>query len=315
MANVEMVIDSVRVSMMHQVMKGGTVSGLGDAPRMVVLKEKEGPRYMPIMIGTAEADAIAAKMEGVEPARPLTHDFACAAVDALGGSVQSVVISRVQDGCFYAKVIIQAEKGQSEIDCRPSDALAVALRRDAPVFADEDVLQETGMLLDEETGTPSVSHPQRVPVVQRADEGSLGVFSEDVKDILAASEAEARHMHNDYISTGHLLIALAKKKSTAAKIMKDAGANLGKTQKSLRALLRKEGAVEGGGVGLTAALKEAVQISVDEAKRLGSEAVLPEHILLALIRASDGVASDHLRDLGITPETVYTELVRLHKRS
>jgi len=117
-------------------------------------------------------------------------------------------------------------------------------------------------------------------------------------------------MHHDYISTGHLLIALASKKSRASNIMKNAGANLGRIQKDLKDLLKRERSVEGGGVGLTPPVKEAIQMSIDEARKLGSEEVLPEHVLLGLMRTRDGVAAGQLEDLGITAERIYMELAR-----
>ena len=289
MANIEMIIDSIRVSLMNN-------------QRVVILKEKEGARYLPIWIGPAEADAIAVKIEGVSLSRPLTHDFTCAAISTLGGSLQSAIIDKLEGDTFYAKVILQANKEQKEIDCRPSDALAMAVRGAVPIFVDEEVLKKASIVL-----------PEAESIGQRADKGHLDVFSKAAQDILAASEAKARHMHHDYISTGHLLITLAEKKNTASNIMKNAGPNLARIQKDLKALLKKENAVEGGGVGLTPAVKEAIQISIDEAKKLGSEEVLPEHVLLGLMRASEGIAANQLKNLGITPETIYTELIRLHK--
>lgn len=289
MANIEMVIDSIRVSLMNN-------------QRVVILKEKEGERYLPIWIGPAEADAIAVKIEGVPLSRPLTHDFTCAAISTLGGSLQSAIIDKLEDDTFYAKVVLQANKEQKEIDCRPSDALAMAVRGNVPIFAYEEVLKQASIVLPEEES-----------VEQRADKGHIDVFSKTAQDILAASEAEARHLHHDYVCTGHLLMALVKKANTATNIMKNAGANLKRIQRDLKAQMKKEHAVEGGGIGLTSVVKEAIQTSIDEAKKLGSEEVLPEHILLGLVRTSDGMAANQLKNLEITPEIIYMELARLHK--
>lgn len=289
MANIEMVIDSIRVSLMNN-------------QRVVILKEKEGERYLPIWIGPAEADAIAVKIEGVPLSRPLTHDFACAAISTLGGSLQSAIIDKLEDDTFHAKVVLHANKEQKEIDCRPSDALAMAVRGNVPIFADEEVLKQASIVLPEEES-----------VEQRADKGHLDVFSKTAQDILAASEAEARHLHHDYVCTGHLLMTLAKKANTATSIMKNAGANLKRIQKDLKAQMKKERAVEGGGIGLTSVVKEVIQTSIDEARKLGSEEVLPEHILLGLVRTSDGMAANQLKNLEITPEIIYMELARLHK--
>jgi ATP-dependent Clp protease ATP-binding subunit ClpC len=75
--------------------------------------------------------------------------------------------------------------------------------------------------------------------------------------------------------------------------------------------MKEEQAIEGGGVGLTSAVKEVIKIAITEAKRLGSEKVLPEHVLLGLVLASDGIAANHLKNLGITAEIVYVKLIRL----
>jgi len=300
MANVEMVIDSIRVSMMNY-------------QRVVILKERSTNRYLPIWIGPAEADAIAVKMQGVALARPLTHDFTCAAIDALGASLQSVVINKLQDECFYAKAVLQVDQEQKEIDCRPSDALAVAIRRGAPIFADEEVVKQAGLFLDEETGQPCERLPETVPVGQKADKGPLDTFSDAVQGILATSEAEAKRLNCGYVCTGHLLVALVKETNTATKVIQNAGVSLGRIQLDVKkALAQKERAIEGGGVGLTPAVKETIQISTTEAKRLGSEKVLPEHVLLGLVRAGDGIAADYLKNQGITAEIVYIGLIRLY---
>lgn len=139
MAHIEMVIDSIRVGMMNY-------------PRTVILKEKDGERYLPICVGTAEADAIAMKTQQVETARPLTHDFMCGAIDALGAAIESANIDKLDNSTFYARVVLRADKDRKEIDCRPSDALAAAVRKGAPIFADEEVLNKASISVDEITG-------------------------------------------------------------------------------------------------------------------------------------------------------------------
>lgn len=301
MANIEMVIDSIRVSQMNY-------------QRVVILREKEGERYLPCWIGPAEADAIAVKMQGVRVPRPLTHDFTCAAIDALGGSVQSVIINKLEKDTFYAKVVLESDSGQMEIDCRPSDALAVAVRKGVPIFTDEKVLNKAGILLDEETGKPFEPSSEKVPVGHNLVKGRLEVFSESAQDILDTAETEAERMNFSYVCTGHLLLALAKEMNTATEVIQNAGVNLAKIQLNMETLMKDEHNIEGGGTGLTPAVKEAIQVSITEAKRLGSDKVLPEHILLGLVRSSDGIAANGLKDAGINPETIYVELICLYTR-
>ena len=135
MAEAEMKIDSIRVSLMNY-------------RRTLILKEKETERYLPIWIGPAEADAIAIKLQGVQSPRPLTHDFACTLIDALGASLKCVVINKLEDDMFYAKVILVTGKGEIELDCRPSDAVALAVRLNAPILADKQVLDRAGIAIN-----------------------------------------------------------------------------------------------------------------------------------------------------------------------
>jgi len=138
---IEMTVDSIRVSLMNY-------------QRVVILKEKEAERYLPIWIGPAEADAIAAKLQGVNVPRPLTHDLLRSVIDALGATVDSIIVSELKNDTFFAKIILNVDRGQMEIDSRPSDALALAVRTEAPIYADEEVLDKAGILLDKETGKP-----------------------------------------------------------------------------------------------------------------------------------------------------------------
>lgn len=144
---IEMTIDSIRVSLMNY-------------QRVVILKEKVARRYLPIWIGPAEADAIAVKLQGVTVPRPLTHDLLSSVIDSLGASIESIIVSDLKSDTFYAKIILNVDSGQIEIDSRPSDALALAVRTDAPIYAEEAVLDKAGILLDEETGKPLIEETE-----------------------------------------------------------------------------------------------------------------------------------------------------------
>jgi len=117
--------------------------------RTLVLKAKETERYLPVWIGASEADAIANILQGVHLSRPLTHDFLCSVIKTLGATVKSVMIDKLVDNAFHAKVILVTDKGEIDMDCRPSDAVAVAVRTKAPIFVDNEVLDRAG--IDTET--------------------------------------------------------------------------------------------------------------------------------------------------------------------
>ena len=138
---VEMSIDSIRVSLMNY-------------QRVVILKERESNRYLPIWIGPNEADAIAVKLQNIELARPLTHDLLQSVITTLGAKVNYIVVNKLQNDTFYAKLSLTIDGTELEIDSRPSDALALAVRVRAPIYVEESVLEKAGIVLEGETEKP-----------------------------------------------------------------------------------------------------------------------------------------------------------------
>ena len=111
--------------------------------QIIVLREVEGERSFPIVIGIFEATSIDRRVKNIIPPRPLTHDLIVAAVEQLGGDVQDIVISDLQDHTYFAKLRVRKDGELVEIDCRPSDAIAVAVTAKVPIWVAEDVLAET----------------------------------------------------------------------------------------------------------------------------------------------------------------------------
>jgi len=138
---IEMTIDSIRVSLMNY-------------QRVVILKEKDSDRYLPIWIGPAEADAIAVKLQGVAVPRPLTHDLLNSVIEKLEASVNSILVNDLKNDTFFAKIFLDVDGRQVEVDSRPSDALALAVRTGVPIYAEEAVLDNAGIMLDAESGKP-----------------------------------------------------------------------------------------------------------------------------------------------------------------
>lgn len=141
---VEMTIESIRVSLMNY-------------QRVVILREKDSDRYLPIWIGPAEADAIAVRLQDVQVARPLTHDLLRDAIGQLGATVEYVVVNELSNDTFFARIMLQVDGRSVEIDSRPSDAIALAVRAQVPIFADESVLEKAGVKLDEEGALDAVT--------------------------------------------------------------------------------------------------------------------------------------------------------------
>ncbi len=113
--------------------------------QLIVLKEKKGKRYLPIVIGLFEADSIRMHMTGVKLPRPFTHDLLRATIEGLDASVDRIVVDELQDRTFHAKLVLKTSAGDTRtIDARPSDAIALAVRAGAPIFVSGHVLAATG---------------------------------------------------------------------------------------------------------------------------------------------------------------------------
>jgi bifunctional DNase/RNase len=129
---VEMVVESVRVHMPSN-------------RHVVILKESERDRYLPIWIGPWEASAIASRLQGHAPERPQTHDLFATTLDELDVRIEQVVIAELADETYHARLHLRSGDRELAIDARPSDALALAVRASAPIFAAESVLDQAGL--------------------------------------------------------------------------------------------------------------------------------------------------------------------------
>ncbi len=126
----------------------------------LVLSEVDGGRRLPIIIGAFEAQAIAFELEKIQPPRPMTHDLLRDAFESLGAEVTDVVIDELRDGTFYAKVRFTNGGEEGQLDARPSDAIALAVRVEAPILVAAAVLDEAGLLSDDEPASePSAPEP------------------------------------------------------------------------------------------------------------------------------------------------------------
>jgi bifunctional DNase/RNase len=141
---VEVKIDSVRVSLMSQ-------------HRIVVLKEADSARYLPIWIGPFEADAITIELQGVEVARPLTHDLLKTSIEKLGAEIQRVAITDLRNDTFYAEIGLQVDGRRMAIDSRPSDAIALAVRARVPIYVDSEVMEQAAIIPEPDLEGAAVS--------------------------------------------------------------------------------------------------------------------------------------------------------------
>jgi uncharacterized protein len=169
---VEMSVESVRIN-------------LATNQRVVILKDAQGSdRYLYIWIATAEAYSIAMELQGTKPQRPLTHDLLNNVITELGGKLVSVIVNDLADDIFFARLVLDANGRHVEIDSRPSDAIALAVRAKVPIYVAEKVLDAAGVRLqgaDEEDET--AEHPSAVT----GDEG-LDVYRDFINSLDALDE-------------------------------------------------------------------------------------------------------------------------------
>ena len=156
---VEMVVESVRVHMLSN-------------RHVVILKDAEGARYLPIWIGAWEASAIAMRLQGLTAERPLTHDLFAATLEQLAVRIDRVVISELADETYHARLYLERDGVEVEIDARPSDALALAVRGEVPIFAAEAVLEQAAL-----GGDPDAEAAD-TDAITEAGEGGSGPGSE-----------------------------------------------------------------------------------------------------------------------------------------
>ncbi|HEX5520387.1 MAG TPA: bifunctional nuclease family protein [Longimicrobiaceae bacterium] len=156
---------------------------------VVILKESEGERVLPIWIGPGEASAIAMELAGMKFSRPLTHDLAASLIRGLGGVLQRVNITRVQDNTYYAELLIQRGSEVFSVDARPSDSIAIALRTQARIFTTDELLAATAVQMSdihdadeltaesEEPGEPKMSAEELQEHLRKMNPEDLGRFN------------------------------------------------------------------------------------------------------------------------------------------
>lgn len=144
----ELSIESIRLSLMNY-------------QRVVILREKDADRYLPIWIGPSEADAIAVRLQDVAVARPMTHDLIRNLIEQLGGTVSYIVVNDLANDTFFARIVLDVHGTKMEIDSRPSDAIALAVRVEVPIFAEEAVLDRAGVVLDEDSQGSEIGAAER----------------------------------------------------------------------------------------------------------------------------------------------------------
>lgn len=171
----------------------------------LLLKEIYGVRRLPIIIGSFEAQSIALEMEGIKPPRPLTHDLLKNVIDILGGSVSEVIIDELRENTFYAKVKIEVATLSNEIDSRPSDAIALAVRTGAPLYVAEDVMKVASFVpssedADEIQDIPGQPEPDSKSRKKNVPETKLAQLQDQLREAIEKEDYERAAKIRDEIN-------------------------------------------------------------------------------------------------------------------
>ena len=158
---IEVKIDSIRVSLMSN-------------HRVVILKDLESERYLPIWIGPYEAEAITIQLQEVEVARPLTHDLLKTTITELGGKIIHVIVNGLRSDTFYANIVVERNGKQMEIDSRPSDAIALAVRAQVPIYVEESVMEHAAITPEEDAESPEETPSAFKDLIEGLDLDKLG---------------------------------------------------------------------------------------------------------------------------------------------
>jgi len=183
------------------------ILGLSSSPATggayaILLKEVEGKKRLPIIIGAFEAQAIALEIEGIKPPRPLTHDLLKQLTDSLGATVLEIIIDELRDNTFYAKIILEVSGFSQELDARPSDAIALAVRTQAPIFVAETVMDAAAFIPSDDseetahiTSSPDTADSKKPPT----KEAKIAALQNKLREAIEGEEYERAAKIRDQI--------------------------------------------------------------------------------------------------------------------
>jgi hypothetical protein len=171
------------------------ILGLSSSPSTggayaILLKEVNGNRRLPIIIGAFEAQAIALEIEGIKPPRPLTHDLLKHITDNLGATIVEVVIDELRENTFFAKIILEVSALTNEIDARPSDAIALAVRAQAPIYVSETVMEVAAFIPSEEGEKEEADDESKEEKIPNTKEAKIAALQNKLRQAIDAEEYE-----------------------------------------------------------------------------------------------------------------------------
>jgi len=172
------------------------ILGLSSSPSTggayaILLREISAARRLPIIIGAFEAQAIALEIEGIKPPRPLTHDLLKHMIDNLGATIIEIIIDELRENTFFAKIVLEVSGLTNEVDARPSDAIALAVRARSPIYVAESVMEAAAFIPSEEAeAEEKQSEPHEQEEVPKTKEAQLAALQDKLRKAIETEEYE-----------------------------------------------------------------------------------------------------------------------------
>ena len=265
--------------------------------KLIVLKSKRSNSYLPIWIGSAEAGSIALRLQERELPRPMTHDLMDLLIGDLGARVESVVITDIKEDTFFAKVILKNNGATIERDSRPSDAIALAVRSNAPIFAEQGVLDKVGVEFDTKTGFPEyITFDWRN--LSMEDLGDM--LSEEARNILQQADEQAKRLGHGAIEPEDIMLALiGQAECVGAKVLEGLGADLNSIKSKLEDFSTMRQQPSEATLQLSESSQQILRLARAEAAKFFDILVESEHLLLGIALHDEGQMPQVLREYGI----------------
>jgi bifunctional DNase/RNase len=281
---------------------------------IVYLTDIEGRRILPIWVGLFEGHQIAQSLSEGETARPMTYHLMANLLNGLGAKVQEIRVEELKDNTFYA--VIKAQNGDTvqELDARPSDAIALALHMEAPVFVSDTLMEKVAQPLPEswnEKAGPEELHRslrrRGNKEWQRKIEESTA-FTARGQHIWSQMEVEALRLNHNYIGTEHLLLALVSdQESTSAQVLQGLGVDPKQISEAVARLVGQGHQAPSSEPIIVPRMVKVVEYSLEAKNELAHPALGTGHFLLGLVREGQGMAITILRTFNVDPEQLRTK--------
>lgn len=277
-------------------------------PHVILLRETDGDRIVPIWIGEPEARALVVQRQGMTLPRPLGHDLMVALLDAVDAHVERIVIERLRDYTFFATVTVVSGGEPHEIDARPSDAINLAARAGAPIQIANEVIETAGLTAwpgPQEAAIGGNDPPPWMPLGQRRSQSLELTYSinEGSPTILRLAAAQAHDLGHDFVGSPHLLLGILANEEdpAAARLLEHHGVTLQATRNAVAETLTDalQTTSPADTPSLTRSAMFAMHRASVESRRRGAPDIAPMHLLLALIDSPGAAETLGLRDIDL----------------